>query len=43
VRVSLALAIFSVRNCAYAGFKSRTQTPAAAAPTNCGSLKKSRR
>src|SRR2546422_9449738 len=41
-RVSLARAILSVRNCAYAGFKSRPNT-AAAAPPIAVSLKKSRR
>src|SRR2546426_8140297 len=41
-RVSLARAILSVRNCAYAGFKSKPNT-AAAAPPIAVSLKKSRR
>src|SRR5437879_1332967 len=41
-RVSLALAIFSVRNCAYAGFKSKPNT-AAAAPPIVVSFRKSRR
>src|SRR2546427_13264178 len=41
-RVSLARAILSVRNCAYAGFKSNPNT-AAAAPPIAVSLKKSRR
>src|SRR5260370_5848790 len=41
-RVSLARAIFSVRSCAYAGFKSKPNT-AAAAPPMVVNLKKSRR
>src|SRR2546429_4132648 len=41
-RVSLARAIFSVRNCAYAGFKSKPNT-AAAAPPLVVNFRKSRR
>src|SRR6266700_7619014 len=41
-RVSLARAILSVRNCAYAGFKSKPKSAAAAPPTVV-SFKKSRR
>src|SRR5205814_10215332 len=41
-RVSLARAIFSVRNCAYAGFKSKPNT-AAAAPPMVVNFRKSRR
>src|SRR6266850_4424595 len=41
-RVSLARAIFSVRNCAYAGFKSKPKT-AAAAPPIVVNFRKSRR
>src|ERR1700731_3279169 len=41
-RVSLALAILSVRNCAYAGFKSKPNT-AAAAPPIVVNFRKSRR
>src|SRR5258708_36547313 len=41
-RVSLARAIFSVRNCAYAGFKSKPNT-AAAAPPIVVNFRKSRR
>src|SRR6266581_2705914 len=41
-RVSLARAIFSVRSCAYAGFRSKPKT-AAAAPPIVVSFRKSRR
>src|SRR5260370_12172624 len=41
-RVSLARAIFSVRSCAYAGFRSKPKT-AAAAPPMVVSFRKSRR
>src|SRR6266568_3750520 len=41
-RVSLARAIFSVRSCAYAGFKTKPKAAAAASPI-VGSFKKSRR
>src|SRR5260370_22743600 len=41
-RVSLARAIFRVRNCAYAGFKSKPNT-AAAAPPIVVNFRKSRR
>src|SRR5258708_11750628 len=41
-RVSLARAILSVRNCAYAGFKSKPNT-AAAAPPIVVNFRKSRR
>src|SRR5713226_4686812 len=41
-RVSLARAIFSVRSCAYAGFRSKPKSAAAAPPTVV-SLRKSRR
>src|SRR5260370_23760025 len=41
-RVSLARAIFSVRSCAYAGFKSKPNT-AAAAPPIVANFRKSRR